>query len=991
MLSPAEVLGLSGATLEARVCRAADSVANATLSRIAERLLADASANEMIYERDGAREVIRIMLRPLLAMPEQLGYVNHVCLRIIEALKRIPSLYLADERFRRILAISPPEEEWLRQSWSPAHERFNPVYGRLDAVCDFAGAFWRDSLQFMEPNLSGIGGIHFTPVTEQLVMRDVVPTLRAHDPDLELAPPADQRELLLEVLMEHAKALGREACQLCFVEPKYVHEGPNEQAILTAFLTRTHNLTIAHADPSELEVRGDEVYHQGVRVDVAYRDYELRDLIALEEELGRPLSAMRLLFRQNRVVSSLVGDFDHKSCWEILTDPEIAERLFSMDVCRLFRRHVLWTRVVSERRTSLPHDAEGDLIAYMRANREQLVLKPNRGYGGTGVMIGASVEAPEWERRIEEALALADDPLRSWVVQAATRLPVHEFPVIGADGRVFAEPFYTVMGFAPSENGLGSLCRVSQKQVVNVAQHGGIAALLVARPPRELSIPKRAPARSGGSSAALRARIRELLQFDRVISLLGWDEETMLPRRGREERGEQLAMLEGRRHELLVSDELGDLIGEAAAECEGEARWERELVLLRRLRRHALALSEDLVRAFANARSQALGAWEEARARSDFSLFAPAFGALLGLARERAQALAQGGDLYDALLDEFEPGMTRSRLEPVLWELRDGLVPLVRAASERRGGEPHAGARDRYAEAGQWTLCRRLLAEMGFDFDRGRLDRSTHPFTLMAGNDDVRLTIRIDEADLTKAVLASLHEGGHGLYDQGLSAAGRHWLVNEAASMGVHESQARLWENHVGRSLAFWQHALPHIRELFPEAARETDARVIHRAVNRVRPGPNRVAADELTYHLHILLRYELELLLLGGEIRVEELPGAWNERSEALIGVVPPGDREGVLQDVHWSLGNFGYFPSYSIGSLYAAQLIEAYERGHALEDEIARGELAPLSAWLSENVHEQGHLSSGEEIIARCTGKGLDAAAFFRRAKRIVEAAGP
>ena len=202
--------------------------------------------------------------------------------------------------------------------------------------------------------------------------------------------------------------------------------------------------------------------------------------------------------------------------------------------------------------------------------------------------------------------------------------------------------------------------------------------------------------------------------------------------------------------------------------------------------------------------------------------------------------------------------------------------------------------------------------------------------------------------------------------------------------MGLHESQARLWENHVGRSLAFWQHVAPLIGKLFPEAAR-IDPAAVHRAVNRVRPGPNRVDADELTYHLHILLRYELEKSLLAGDLDVAGLPAAWNELSGSLIGVTPASDREGVLQDVHWSLGNFGYFPSYSIGSLYAAQLIEAYGREHALEDEIARGELAALLRWLRINVHELGHTRSGEEIVAACTGKGLDAAAFFRHAKTI------
>ena len=985
MLSPAETLGLAGATLDSRVRRAANHVADATLARIADGLIADAMANELIYERDGGREAVRIMLRPLLAMPEQLGYVNHVCLKLIEALKRLPTLYLADERFRRILAITPGEEEWLRQSWTPAHERLNPVYGRLDAVCDFAGAFWRDSLQFMEPNLSGIGGINFTPVAEQLVMRDIVPTLQAHDPDLTIELPYDQREQFLDLLMEHAKAIGRGSCNLCLVEPKYVHEGPNEQATLAAHLSSRHKVVIAHADPRELEVRGEEVMCGDTRIDVIYRDYETRELIKLEQEAGKPLAAMRQLFRQNRVVSSLVGDFDHKSCWEVLTDPAICEQLFSMDECRLFRRHVLWTRVVGDRRTSLPREGEGDLLAYIRDHREQLVLKPNRSYGGTGVTLGASVEAGEWEERIEEALRYAEDPIRSWVVQAATRLPVHEFPVVAGGGRVYSEPFYAVMGFAPSENGLGTLCRVSQKQVVNVAQHGGLAALLVAHPPRELRISRRV---SQGVVAMekVRARIKELIRLDQVISLLGWDEETMLPRSGRDERGGQLASLEGMRHALLTSDDLGDLIGAATLEREGDRDAEREIALLQRQRRYALAMTGDLVRAFASAKSHALGAWEEAREQSNFALFAKPFDDLLHLARERARAHGHDGSpdaLYDAALDEHEPGMTKARLDPVLAELKAGLVPLVREAAEMAHALAPIGVH--YPEPAQWELCRELLTAMGFDFDRGRLDRSTHPFTLMAGFDDVRLTVRIDESDLTSAALAALHEGGHGLYDQGLDRRRRDTLSGESAGMGIHESQARLWENHVGRSPAFWRHLQRRLRQLFPEAGRATDAEMLSRAINRVQPGPNRVGADELTYHLHILLRYELEQALLSGSLGVADLPGVWNEHSRELLGITPKDDREGVLQDVHWSLGMIGYFPSYSIGSLYAAQLVEAYERTHDLGDEIGRGDFLTLSAWLRGAVHEKGNTASAEEIVAAVTGRGLDAAAYFRHARRV------
>ncbi len=980
MLSPNESLGLAGTALEGRVRLSVNQVSDATLARISDRMQEDARANEVIYERDGVQEPIRIMLRPLLAMPEQLSYVHNVCLRLTEALKQLPRLYLENPAFRKILAITREEEDWLRAAWTDKHQALCPVYGRLDAVCDFTGAGWQDSLHFMEPNLSGVGGIYYAPLAEVLVMNDVVPTLLAHDPGLAISLPRDQRDLFIQVLIDHARALGRPTCRLGFVEPKDVHDGPAEQSVLSRHLSARHGLTIVHADPRELRLEDGEVFVGDVPIDVVYRDYELRDLIALEREAGRPLAAMRHLFQQNRVVSSMVGDFDHKSCWELLTDPAIAERLFSGAECRLFRRHVLWTRVAGDRRTTLPNDRMGDLLEYARLHRDQLVLKPNRGYGGKGVTLGASVEAGVWETMLDEAARLADDPEHSWVLQAATRLPVHEFPVVGHDRRVFAEPFYAVMGFAATESGLGTLCRVSQKQVVNVAQYGGLAAVLIAAAPSDLRMPKRATVRIEGLDRMLRGKIAELRHLDQTLGLLSWDEETMLPPAGRPERGEQVATLEGLRHELLVSDRLGDLIEDVAAQHPDEEGWAQELAVLRRLRRISLALPEDLVRAFATTKSRSLGAWEQARHDNDVTPFMAAFGHLLTLVRERAQALATGAELYDGLLDEFEPGMTRARLDPVLQQLRSRLVPLLRQSADASETAAHPFAGRQFAEAGQWALCRRLLTEVGFSFERGRFDPSSHPFTLAAGPNDVRMTLRIDEADPSGAILAALHEGGHALYDQGFLDTDRETLLGDAPSMGLHESQARLWENHVGRSRGFWSYLFPILRAQFPEAARGLSADAFHRAVNRRLPSATRVGADEVSYHLHILMRVELELALLSGALAVRDLPAAWNEHSAALVGATSTDDRSGVLQDVHWSLGMFGYFPTYTLGSLYAAQLAETYQRDHRMEAEIARGEFGGLLHWLRRRIHAPGHRHAADALIRQATGTGLDAGAFLR-----------
>jgi len=383
---------------------------------------------------------------------------------------------------RRALRISDEEEVWLRDAWSAHHASVNPVYSRLDAVCNFSAAGWRESLQFMEPNLSGVGGIHYGPLAEELVMRDVVPTLLAHDPELRIELPRDQRQLFLQMLLDHAHSIGRSRANLCFIEPKYTSGGPDEQPALVRYVSARHDGSVVHADPSELRLVGDEVFFEDVRVDIAYRDYETRDLIELGRVEGHDLAAMRALFRQNRVVSAIGGDFDHKSCWEVLTDPRIVSRHFTAEERRLFAKHLLWTRVLSDRRTTLPH-GEGDLLEHVRSQREELVLKPTRGYGGRGIHIGRLTSQSDWESLIDHALRLADDPHRSYVVQQATTLPVHEFPTVDAAGRVNEEPFYAVLGFAATDGGLGVLCRVSQKQVVNVSQRGGLAAMLVGHAP----------------------------------------------------------------------------------------------------------------------------------------------------------------------------------------------------------------------------------------------------------------------------------------------------------------------------------------------------------------------------------------------------------------------------------------------------------------------------------------------------------------------------
>jgi hypothetical protein len=484
VLTPAEEMGLSGLNLDSRVRKIFYQLPPEELKALIATLAGESARRRLWYSHAGATEAVRVFARPIGIMQDQLGYLHWVSLTILNALKRLPDLYIQDFSIRSLLALSPEEEQWLWASWGPSQRENNPVIGRLDAVVDFTSPMWKETLRFVEPNLSGVGGIHFAPSAERLLADVVVPNLRKYDATLDMQAGQDFRELFVQELLDHAEAVGCKGRNLCFVEAKFVASGPEEQQSLAEYFRERHGLTVLHADPSELRLDGNEVRCQGERVDLVYRDYETRDLIALAKQ-GADLRAMQRLFKENRVVSSMAGDFDHKSCWEVLTDPQFTQQYFSAEERQVFRRHVLWTRVLRERSATLPGGELGDLVTYAREDREVLVLKPNRAYGGEGVLIGHSCAEEAWQAAVDRALA---DP-EAWVVQRLANIPVNEFPVVDADGSVHVEPFYTVMGFAPTRFGLGILGRASQKEVVNVAQRGGMCAVLIGRPPGRLHGP----------------------------------------------------------------------------------------------------------------------------------------------------------------------------------------------------------------------------------------------------------------------------------------------------------------------------------------------------------------------------------------------------------------------------------------------------------------------------------------------------------------------
>ena len=478
MYTPAEEVGLMGQRLATRVQQALDAIPADEMVALMRAVRDTATRRHLVYQHEGVTETVRLLPCPITLRPDQLAYTNYVSLTVVNAIKRLPDLYFADAEVREILRLTPDEDEWLRECWTPAHREANPIFARLDAVTDFASAMWKDTIRFMEPNLTGIGGLHMAPTAIRVLADVVVPRLLEQDPGIRLALPGDIRELLLQDLLEHLDVIGRPGGQIVLVDPKFAAEGPDEPDALATYYREQHGLEVLHADPSELRQRGDEVYFGDARVDLAYRDASILDLMGYRAE-GVDIGPMRTLFRQNRVVSSISAELDQKSIFELFTDPALAERFFTVEERQVMRRHVLWTRILSERYTTSATGERIDLLERARRERESLVLKPNRSYGGEGVVVGPAATQGEWESALDRALA---DEQR-WVLQQTATIPVKSFHVLDDADRLHVEPFYVVLGFAPSRYGVAMLARASQREVVNVAQHGGLCAVMVSASP----------------------------------------------------------------------------------------------------------------------------------------------------------------------------------------------------------------------------------------------------------------------------------------------------------------------------------------------------------------------------------------------------------------------------------------------------------------------------------------------------------------------------
>lgn len=478
-----------------------------------------------------------------------------------------------------------------------------------------------------------------------------------------------------------------------------------------------------------------------------------------------------------------------------------------------------------------------------------------------------------------------------------------------------------------------------------------------------------------------RAAYDELIRLAREETILGscvdlleWDEETCLPRSGVAHRSEQLALLAGLVHdrstdpridELLATAETSDLVADPESPPAVNIRE------LRRAYDRERRLPRRLVEEIARVTALAQPAWADARELGDYARFRPWLDRILVLARDEADAVGYAETRYDALLEDFEPGLTTSQVSTLFADLRRQLIPLVQAITDSSRRGRGSLLRREYPIDRQRIFAEAVANSVGFDFDRGRMDTSAHPFCTSLGPDDCRFTARFSARDFAGGFFTVLHEVGHGLYEQGLEAEHYGTPMGEPASVGLHESQSRLWENFVGRRRSFWRHFFPRAKGVFHESLRDVKLDAMLAALNRVEPSVIRVNADEVTYNLHILVRFEIEQALLSGDLAAADLPDAWSSAYAECLGVTPANDREGCLQDGHWSEGLFGYFPTYTLGNMYAAQLISATasELGD-LDEQFADGEFNGLLAWLRDRIHRHGQRYTAPALMERATG---------------------
>ena len=475
------------------------------------------------------------------------------------------------------------------------------------------------------------------------------------------------------------------------------------------------------------------------------------------------------------------------------------------------------------------------------------------------------------------------------------------------------------------------------------------------------------------------SRCRELDDLASAIKLCHWDQEVMMPPHAGPGRARTLATLQGITHDRLTDPGIGELLSELEQDDTLDEVKQASVRVLRRDYDKATKVPQSLVRELAEVEARAYQTWTKARPASDFKMLEPELTKVVDLKKQQADAIGWEEERYDALLDEFEPAMKATEVEKMFGELETSLRPLVDVILDAAGDRPAFLARS-YDAAKQEEFCQWLVKELSFDTEAGRLDTSPHPFTMPVGAGDVRQTTRADRDDIMMSIYAALHETGHALYEQHIPAEYLGLPVGQVPSLGLHESQSRLWENQVGRSRSFTEFLLPRLKDVFPAELDGVDEATFFRGANHPERTLIRVTADEVTYNLHVALRFELELAMFRDELAVTDLPGAWNQAMEKWIGITPPDDADGVLQDMHWSIGALGYFPTYTLGTLYSAALFDkASEAVGGLDDDLKAGKTDRLLGWLDENIYKQAYLYPAKELARQILGAPISAAPFI------------
>ncbi len=473
--------------------------------------------------------------------------------------------------------------------------------------------------------------------------------------------------------------------------------------------------------------------------------------------------------------------------------------------------------------------------------------------------------------------------------------------------------------------------------------------------------------------------MQEVADIRYASAVLQWDQETYLPAKGAGMRGRQLATLTELAHQRFTGDKMGSLLLELNSRDDLDDTQRANAALTLYDYNKYKKLPSAFVREMTEVVHISFHAWIESRKANSFALFEQPLEKIIALKKQEADFLGYEAHPYDALMNDFDRGLTVKDCDLLFTNLRQKLQPLLQAIRERPQVEDSFLYKHCDKDS-QWKFGMELLKRMGFDFEAGRQDISEHPFTTSFNSRDVRVTTRINETDFANMTWSCIHEGGHALYEQGLPYDMYGLPLGEACSYSIHESQSRLWENNVGRALPFWEHNFSLAQTFFPAQLGGVTVDQFYKAINRVSPSLIRTEADELTYHFHIMIRYELEKMLIGGGLAAKDIPAYWNELYQRYLGVAVPDDRQGCLQDVHWSHGSFGYFPTYSIGSLYAAQLYAAVEaKNQSLDKALREGDPQPLLQWLRQNIHQYGRLHTSEALCTLATGKPLDSAYFI------------